>query len=158
EEVGAGVDRHREVLHAVGGRGVGVVAGDDRDDVVAVGAVDHRRAAAADAQRLDVDEADRLVGVDLEAARVAGRAGREGHGVGGDCDDVEQVAGRHADGVAAVDGDGHRGRRGDVEGVAAGQAVDLEALDVRVGDRLEAGDADAAAVDVDRVGAAGAVD
>ena len=133
EDLGAGVDRRGKVLIAVGAdehrRRRQLVASDHRDLVVGLGAVDDGLGRAEDAEGLDVVETDPLVGTDEEAAFVGLRAGLEDHGIGNDGpDDVDQIAGRDADRIAAVDEHGDFAG-GDVERVVAFQTPDLERLD-----------------------------
>ena len=117
------VDRDGEVPHAVGGRVVAVVAGDDGDVVVAVGAEDDQRpAAAVYGELLDVVEAHPLVAAHQEPAFVVLGSRLEADRIAPG-DDVQQIARRDADGIAAVDEDRNRAR-GNVEDVVAEQAID----------------------------------
>ena len=47
QQLGPGIDRDGEVLHAIGARMRAGVTGDDRDRIRPIGAVDHGRTAAA---------------------------------------------------------------------------------------------------------------
>ena len=127
QDVRAAVDGDRKVVDAVQPGLVVLIPSDDCDRVVAVGAVDERAQRRTDRQRFDVVETDRLVPTDHHTAFVTFRP--RVHGADADPGDVQHVARRGADRIAAIDEDRNRTGR-DVERVVAIVAQHAERFDV----------------------------